>query len=62
MVNQIVNNINLGAGTQGFRAGPQRHPGPLTPRALRISKKKKEGKKENKTVMKTAGIVSFSSR
>lgn len=61
MVIQIIN-INLGAGTQGFGAGPQRRPAPLAPRAMRISKKKKKGKKEKKETMKTnAGVVSFSS-
>lgn len=60
MVIQIINNINLGAGTQGFGAGPQSRPAPLAPRAMRIAKEKKEGKKEKKAAMKTiTGVVSF---
>lgn len=52
IVIQIINNINL---------GPQSHPVPLATRDVRISKRKKQGKKGKKAVMKTdAGVVSFS--
>ena len=49
---QIINNINLGS---------QSRAAPLAPSAVRIYKRKKQGKKGKKAVMKTnAGVVSFS--
>ena len=52
IVIQIIDNINL---------GPQSRAAPLAPSAVRIYKRKKQGKKGKKAVMKTnAGVVSFS--
>ena len=49
MVNQIVNNINLGAGTQDFfGAGPQKHSAATVPRAMEVSKKKKRRRDKKK--------------
>ena len=62
ILNHIINNFNMDTGVQVFfGAGPPKRPAALAPRAMRVSKRKREDRKDKiDTIKAKNGMVSSS--